>query len=679
MASTHTTIASSLSEKHTTCYPSVCILIVICIGFMIVSSFFSNKDGVYSDRCNYIDYGLYDTFTNEPHNTMNVNASGCTIENDMACRQWYLQNVLNVELFSDIPGSTSSQDCIIDSIFSLGRITLPIYTKGFNKIPSIATADVAVRTARYIVNSIDHIQRVMRNTFVQLEDIIDTSTNSFDPYIATCTTQITMSSILFELYKTLTSMFFLPLSYTANPSQQSVMTLLYLMPVMMFLKTHISGLIESILVILSKDPTNKIDVSSINYGVFKNVLTNMNNEVSMVMNTQLPDNQTNGTAASPEFKTYQSIMQEAIITVLSMCRSKIENVKSLTTADNNIRTIINGDLIHVFYKAFLYFYLVLKILSGSANVPEYNITYVQRFERIAFQVLSRTTPIPIFTSRPIATQDISIDTPLQTYTSISSLRGALLDIISTMDTSLLNKLAKYSTPGNIGTVFMQIITSKSEILSMSQSSAQNFLYEYIKTLPESYLRSFLPVVKDTGTVETFQSGCGNNQSNKRFSVGKCINSYVRQSKQRAGNGNGYVPHYDMFGENYTVGSLQGTPTIPKDLMVDSQGNIVIDSLGNYVSLGSNSYNTNGTYLLDNNRNVVLDSSNNPVLSSDYIKAKNSIKTSGVTVNASYVPALDTPYPQLQSQLGKAAYDIRGIPDTPLSFAPISGLPGRPVT
>ena len=125
MASTHTTIASSLSEKHTTCFPSVCILIVICIGVMIVSSFFSNNS-VDTDRCNYIDYGLYDTFTSEKHNTMHINASGCSIENDMACRQWFLQNVLNVELFSDTPASTSSQDCMIDSIFSLGRITLPI-------------------------------------------------------------------------------------------------------------------------------------------------------------------------------------------------------------------------------------------------------------------------------------------------------------------------------------------------------------------------------------------------------------------------------------------------------------------------------------------------------------------------------------------------------------------------
>ena len=43
------------------------------------------------------------------------------------------------------------------------------------------------------------------------------------------------------------------------------------------------------------------------------------------------------------------------------------------------------------------------------------------------------------------------------------------------------------------------------------------------------------------------------------------------------NGNSYVPHYDMFGDNYTVGSLQGTPTVPKDLLIDIQGNIVIDS------------------------------------------------------------------------------------------------------
>ena len=136
----------------------------------------------------------------------------------------------------------------------------------------------------------------------------------------------------------------------------------------------------------------------------------------------------------------------------------------------------------------------------------------------------------------------------------------------------------------------------------------------------------------------------------------------------------------MFGDNYTVGSLNGSPNMIKDVLIDANGKSVLDSNGNAVLLGSASYDTSGTYLIDAKRNVIYDSSNNPVRSADYIYATGSKKKQSVIIgNASYVPALDSPYPTLQSQLGKAAYDIRGIPDTPLSFAPISGLPGRPVT
>ena len=671
-------MAHSLSDKHTSCYPSLCLFLLFGIILFILSSFFTNKTTNDNTNHNYMEYGLYDTlrddFTNEK---LKITTSTCA-ENDMACRQWYLQNIVNVEMFSD---ASSSQDCIIDTVFSLGKITFPIYIKPFKQIPKIATADVAIRTSRHVVNSIEHIEKVMRNTFTQLEVIIDTSTDLFDPYIATCTTQITMSSVLFEMYKTLTSMFFLPLSYSNVPSQQSILTMLYLMPVMMYLKTHISGLIESILMILTKNPTNKLDVSSINSSVFGKVKSNITKEVSMIMNTQLSDNNSSdNTNVPPEFITYQSILKEAVITVLSVCRSKIQDVQNLTSYDQSIRTIINGDLIHVFYRSFQYFYLILKIISGTANVPEYNIAYVQLYEKIAYRILSRTDPIPVFNERPREIQFVNIDTPLNTYTTVADLRSALLQIASSIDVSLLNTLAKYNAPGNIGTVFMQVLTSKSEVLSMQISLAQDYLYEYMKTLPESYLQSFLPFVNKTEQkIEGFQSSC-QKSSDKRFSIGKCINSSVRQGKQRAYNKNSYTPRYDMFGDNYTVGSLNGSPNMIKDVLIDANGKSVLDSNGNAVLLGSASYDTSGTYLIDSKRNVIYDSSNNPVRSADYIYATGSKKKQSVVIgNASYVPALDSPYPTLQSQLGKAAYDIRGIPDTPLSFAPISGLPGRPVT
>ena len=108
---------------------------------------------------------------------------------------------------------------------------------------------------------------------------------------------------------------------------------------------------------------------------------------------------------------------------------------------------------------------------------------------------------------------------------------------------------------------------------------------------------------------------------------------------------------------------------------DRKGNVVKDSSNNKVLLSAFSdfkFDTSQKYLLDNSGKFILDSDGNPILSSDYL-------TSSVSQQAiAYVPALDTIYPVLQSQLGKAAYDIRGIPDTPLTFAPISGLPGRPV-
>ena len=110
-------------------------------------------------------------------------------------------------------------------------------------------------------------------------------------------------------------------------------------------------------------------------------------------------------------------------------------------------------------------------------------------------------------------------------------------------------------------------------------------------------------------------------------------------------------------------------------VTDSNGNIVLDSNGNEILSATFSkndaklnsdYNTTGVYVTDPKGNYISDKNGNKLKSQDYM---NSI---------AYVPALDAPYPKLQSQLGKAAYDIRGIPDTPLTYAPVSGLPGRPV-
>jgi ribose 5-phosphate isomerase len=138
----------------------------------------------------------------------------------------------------------------------------------------------------------------------------------------------------------------------------------------------------------------------------------------------------------------------------------------------------------------------------------------------------------------------------------------------------------------------------------------------------------------------------------------------------------------MFGDNYNSGTLQATPTSNSDynttgtFVTDSKGNFVLDSAGNEILSSdyknkrqqgsSKNTNTSGLYVTDSKGNFVLDPNGNKIKSQDYMTSIN------------YVPALDAPYPKLQSQLGKAAYDIRGIPDTPLSTAPVTGISGRPV-
>ena len=111
-------------------------------------------------------------------------------------------------------------------------------------------------------------------------------------------------------------------------------------------------------------------------------------------------------------------------------------------------------------------------------------------------------------------------------------------------------------------------------------------------------------------------------------------------------------------------------------MTDSKGNFILDSSGNEIlssvylqsmkQTAPSNYNTAGVYVIDSNGNYVLDKKGNKITSQNYLES------------VQYVPALDAIYPTLQSQSGKAAYDIRGIPEAAVSTAPVSGLPGRPV-
>ena len=309
------------------------------------------------------------------------------------------------------------------------------------------------------------------------------------------------------------------------------------------------------------------------------------------------------------------------------------------------------------------------------------------YEIAARKILTNTQPLTAFDVPQQVNTSININQPLSSFSSVEVLKKALLDVSLSIDTSLLNTLATYSTPGTIGTLFMQLINTKPEILSMNISQANEYIHDYMQTLSEEYLLSVIPVPTERNKeyFESYDNILGyNNHDNhsQRFSIGRCINKCIKDGKKRIQHSNRHTPSYEMFGDNYNSGTLQATPTLNSDynttgtFVTDSKGNFVLDSAGNEI-LSSDYKNkkqqgsmknisTTGLYVTDSKGSYVLDPNGNKIKSQDYMTSIN------------YVPALDAPYPKLQSQLGKAAYDIRGIPDTPLSTAPVTGISGRPV-
>ena len=326
--------------------------------------------------------------------------------------------------------------------------------------------------------------------------------------------------------------------------------------------------------------------------------------------------------------------------------------------------------------------------SPSTRKPEDNTYVVRYYEKEARKILTNSHPLSAFDAPTQVNTPININQPLNSFSSVEQLKKALTDISLWIDATLLNTLATYSTPGNIGTLFMQLITTKPEILSMSMYQANQYIYDYMQTLSDEYLLSIIPNSSSSVNKEYYNNILGYNNvhhhNNKRFTIGKCINQCINNNKNRMQSSNRHKPHYEMFGDNYNSGKLQGTSTTNTSynttgtFVTDSNGNFVLDSTGNEIlssdylnktdtgTFSSSKNNTSGIFVTDSNGNFVLDKNGQKMKSQDYMNSIN------------YVPALDAPYPKLQSQLGKAAYDIRGIPDTPLSTAPVTGISGRPV-
>ena len=493
-----------------------------------------------------------------------------------------------------------------------------------------------------------------------------------------------------------------------------------------------------------------IDISTIKPEVYKNAENQIQREVSSIFSPSLSEHsetrhrmvrscQNEKTPA--EFKEYRIIVITALSSILGICLSKIKTIKSLTTNEHTVQSIINADLIHVFYKAFLYFNNVLHHFynpSENSNMQCVTSRSVQHYEWQTRELMTSATQAPLFSTHDDSDRSnnhTSIDTPLSTFKSVRELRVALLNIANALDSTLLNRIAKYTSPGNIGSLFMHLVNSKSELLAMPIHKTKDSILEYVTFLSDSYIQSLLNNPSDAHHKVPHTHRQEDN-TDKRFAIGKSMNKDLQQKKDTVNKNypkkhrvdrfdgdievtnaiESFDDNIDTFGDNMTLtlGCLQGTPFLTDSkpntgispppvvsgnpistalfndmdtrtrsqeqlkspqYFYDRKGNVVKDSRNNKVLLSAFSdfkFDTSQKYLLDNSGKFILDSDGNPILSSDYL-------TSSVSQQAiAYVPALDTIYPVLQSQLGKAAYDIRGIPDTPLTFAPISGLPGRPV-
>ena len=672
--------------------------IVVIIGVLYIVYFNFCQSTVYQ-------YGHHEYFTKMERDI--TPPDGCapnvdyTNDSNLLCRMWYLRHILGVEMFDD--DNDSSQDTFIDSLFPLNKNLLPLYTKPFGKVPDVLDSATTTQSAAYIVKSVQHLHKFMNHTFSQLKDIIDTSTTTFDPYIATCSTQITLASILFEMYRNISNLFFTCVSQNNNTtsteistetSTETSMTVLYLMPLMMYLKTHIGNLMESAMIVLNKNNNNKnpINVSSINPKVYDTLLSQLKTETREILATEITTLvEDNNSCRSPkEYKQYRKVLAHALKNTMQLCQQKIKTIKSLTTDQHSLQTIINADLIHIFYRAFRYYENVHD--TFFKGTIDNDVSVLKHYEYKSREILTNSQPIPLFPQAVITKRTNSIDTPLLSFSSPKGLRSGMLDIVRILDKPLLIQLTKYTTPGTIGSLFMQILNSKSEILAMPINLAQTALTKYIGTLSDHHLRKIIRHTPERfgndnddddngqiaqerfGDCDDDGDGDDNEKDNRRrrFMIGNCMKESSKKYRNNASVYDG--PSMDLFGDNYETGKLvastANTSTVSnRKYFIDYNGQTCVDSSGNTVLLPQyappGKYNSSSEYLLDDSGNFVFDSMSKPILSTDYKKG-----------GTAEVPSLRFSYPVLQPTQNMVSWDLRGTPDIELSNPPVTGLPGK---
>ena len=109
----------------------------------------------------------------------------------------------------------------------------------------------------------------------------------------------------------------------------------------------------------------------------------------------------------------------------------------------------------------------------------------------------------------------------------------MINIANTIDARFLNILAKYTPPNRIGTLFMQLLNSKYEILAMPINQAKDYIVDYITSLSDSYLQSLYD--NNTTNYEQNSSNMISKSEQQRFTIGNSIKTCLQQKKNFAGN------------------------------------------------------------------------------------------------------------------------------------------------
>ena len=158
-------------------------------------------------------------------------------------------------------------------------------------------------------------------------------------------------------------------------------------------------------------------------------------------------------------------------------------------------------------------------------------------------IMTTATQTPVFTwTNTNDKLNVSIDTALSSFTSPQTLRIAMINIANSIDVKNLNILAKYTPPDRLGTLFMQLLNSKSEILAMPINQAKDYIVDYITSLSDSYLQSLYDT-KIKNNAQSFSNRMSKSEE-QRFTIGNSINNCLQQKKQHTEKYNNEDRGYD---------------------------------------------------------------------------------------------------------------------------------------